>query len=232
MTSEKTLTPEAVSSGPPKDKSDIWWHGFFGVLLIATLISFTLWAGGQIQQSSHYAILVVTILFGCFMAFNIGGNDVANSFGTSVGAGTLTMKQALIVAAIFEVGGAVLAGGEVTDTVHSGIVDLEGVNLAPMDFVFIMMSALLGAAIWLLIATKMGWPVSITHSIVGGIVGASVTLGAVTGTRGWEMVQWGEIAQIVVSWFPSPLLGGVAAYFMFKARRWSAGSPCWPPSVR
>ncbi|WP_420176086.1 inorganic phosphate transporter [Luteococcus sp. OSA5] len=217
MTSEKTLAPEVAQTGPPKDKSDIWWHGFFGVLLVATLISFTLWAGGQIEQSAHYAILVVTILFGCFMAFNIGGNDVANSFGTSVGAGTLTMKQALIVAAIFEVGGAVLAGGEVTDTVRSGIVDLESVNLAPMDFAFIMMSALLGAAIWLLIATKMGWPVSTTHSIVGGIVGASVTLGMVTGTGGWEMVQWGEIAQIVVSWFLSPLLGGVAAYFMFKA---------------
>ncbi|OFS14452.1 inorganic phosphate transporter [Kytococcus sp. HMSC28H12] len=192
---------------------DLWWHLLFAVMLVGTLITFTSWATGQID--SHHAVLVVTILFGLFMAFNIGGNDVANSFGTSVGAGTLSMKQALMVAAVFEVGGAVLAGGEVTETVRSGIVDLDGMALAPMDFAFIMMSALLGAAVWLLVATQMGWPVSTTHSIVGGIVGAAVTLGLVTGEGGWEMVQWGEIGQIVISWFLSPLLGGVIAYLLF-----------------
>ena len=214
---EPTTTEAGRKPVPQHDPSDIWWHGFFGLLLIGTIVSFALWASGHIAQESHYAILIVTIIFGCFMAFNIGGNDVANSFGTSVGAGTLTMKQALIVAAIFEVGGAVLAGGEVTDTVRSGIVDLEGANLAPMDFAYIMMAALLGAAIWLLIATKMGWPVSTTHSIIGGIVGGAVTLGLMTGTGGWEMVQWSEIGMIVISWFLSPALGGIAAYFMFKA---------------
>ncbi|MFC0359913.1 inorganic phosphate transporter [Kytococcus schroeteri] len=207
-------SPPTTDAGRHGDGGrDLWWHLLFAVMLVGTLITFTSWATGQID--SHHAVLVVTILFGLFMAFNIGGNDVANSFGTSVGAGTLSMKQALMVAAVFEVGGAVLAGGEVTETVRSGIVDLDGMALAPMDFAFIMMSALLGAAVWLLVATQMGWPVSTTHSIVGGIVGAAVTLGLVTGEGGWEMVQWGEIGQIVISWFLSPLLGGVIAYLLF-----------------
>lgn len=206
-------TPEPPS---PQRGSDIVWHTAFGLLLVVTVVSFILWSMGEISQSSHYAVLVVTILLGVFMAFNIGGNDVANSFGTSVGAGTLTMKQALMVAAVFEVGGAVLAGGEVTDTVRSGIVDLDGVPLDPMDFAFIMMAALLGAALWLLVATQKGWPVSTTHSIIGGIVGAAVTLGFVTGDGGWEMVQWGGIVQIVISWFLSPVLGGLVAYVLFR----------------
>ncbi|PKZ42060.1 phosphate permease [Kytococcus schroeteri] len=214
MATSAPESPPTTDAGRHGDGGrDLWWHLLFAVMLVGTLITFTSWATGQID--SHHAVLVVTILFGLFMAFNIGGNDVANSFGTSVGAGTLSMKQALMVAAVFEVGGAVLAGGEVTETVRSGIVDLDGMALAPMDFAFIMMSALLGAAVWLLVATQMGWPVSTTHSIVGGIVGAAVTLGLVTGEGGWEMVQWGEIGQIVISWFLSPLLGGVIAYLLF-----------------
>ena len=130
----------------------------FGLLLLGTVVTFGLWVTDYVDATSHYALLIVTVFFGLFMAFNIGGNDVANSFGTSVGAGTLTMKQALMVAAVFEVGGAVLAGGGVTETVRSGIVDLEGVELAPMEFAYIMIAALLGAALWLLVATKMGWP--------------------------------------------------------------------------
>lgn len=194
---------------------DRWWHISFGLLLAAALIGFTFWSFGYVGQTEFRLVLIVTIIFGMFMAFNIGGNDVANSFGTSVGAGTLTMKQALMVAAVFEVSGAVLAGGDVTDTVRSGIVDLGGMSINPMDFVFIMMSALLGAAVWLLVATRMGWPVSTTHSIIGGIVGAAVTLGIVTGTGGLEMVQWGQIGQIAISWVLSPVLGGIAAYVLF-----------------
>ncbi|TBN20192.1 inorganic phosphate transporter, partial [Mycolicibacterium smegmatis] len=101
----------------------------------------------------------------------------ANSFGTSVGAGTLTMKQALLVAAIFEVSGAVIAGGDVTETIRSGIVDLSGVSVDPRDFMNIMLSALSAAALWLLFANRMGYPVSTTHSIIGGIVGAAIALG-------------------------------------------------------
>lgn len=194
---------------------DRWWHLSFGTLMAVTLAVFMTWSFSYVDPGANKAVLVLTILFGLFMAFNIGGNDVANSFGTSVGAGTLTMKQALIIAAIFEVSGAVLAGGEVTETVRSGIVDLNAIDLAPMDFVFIMMSALLGAAIWLLVATRMGWPVSTTHSIVGGIVGAALALGFATGTGGFEMVQWSEIGKIMLSWVLSPLLGGIVAWVLF-----------------
>lgn len=215
----QTLDQQPDAPAQPKTSGflgpDRWWHLSFGLLMAVALVSFTLWSFGYVDPSANRIVLITTILFGLFMAFNIGGNDVANSFGTSVGAGTLSMKQALVVAAIFEVSGAVLAGGEVTETVRSGIVDLNAIHLAPMDFVYIMMSALLGAALWLLVATRMGWPVSTTHSIVGGIVGAALTLGFTTGTGGWSMVQWSEIGKIVMSWVLSPLLGGVVAWLMF-----------------
>lgn len=215
----QSLKPQQDSSALPGKQGflgpDRWWHLSFGTLMAVTLAVFMSWSFTYVDPGANKAILVLTILFGLFMAFNIGGNDVANSFGTSVGAGTLTMKQALIIAAIFEVSGAVLAGGEVTETVRSGIMDLNAIDLQPMDFVFIMMSALLGAAIWLLVATRMGWPVSTTHSIVGGIVGAALALGFATGTGGFEMVQWSEIGKIVLSWVLSPLLGGIVAWVLF-----------------
>ena len=122
------------------------------------------------------------------------------------------MKQALLVAAVFEVSGAVIAGGAVTDTIRSGIVDLGGVSISPSDFIYIMLAALAAAAFWLLFATRMGYPVSTTHSIIGGIVGAAITLGFVTGqgSAALQMVQWDQIVQIVISWVLSPVLGGIA----------------------
>ena len=191
------------------------WHLAFGGLLAIACLAFGLWSFGYVGGPS--IILVTAIALGLFMAFNIGGNDVANSFGTSVGAKTLSMKQALLVAAIFEVSGAILAGGEVTDTVRSGIVDLGAVHLDPIDFVFIMMSSLFGAALWLLLATKFGLPVSTTHSIVGAIVGASLTLGYITGQGSLAMVQWDGIRDIAISWVLSPVLGGIVAYILFGA---------------
>lgn len=186
-------------------------------MLAVAFGAFTWWSFGYVDSSADKMILIVATVLGLFMAFNIGGNDVANSFGTSVGAGTLTMKQALLVAAVFEVSGAVIAGGEVTDTIRSGIVDLSVVQVSPMDFVFIMMAALFAAASWLLFATRMGYPVSTTHSIIGGIVGAALMLGFVSGQGGssLDMVQWDQIGQIAISWVLSPVLGGVVAYLLY-----------------
>lgn len=198
-----------------RDTSDKWWHLTFGGLMAVSFTAFAIWSFQYVDQANHSLVLITAVALGLFMAFNIGGNDVANSFGTSVGAGTLTIKQALLIAAVFEVAGAVIAGGSVTDTVRSGIVDLGAINLEPMQFVYIMMAALLGAAIWLLVATRMGWPVSTTHSIIGGIVGAALTLGLTQGIGGWEMVQWNKIGQIALSWVLSPLLGGLFAWLTF-----------------
>lgn len=193
---------------------------FFLLLSLATAAGFITW-GWDYVDHTYLVLFLVATGFGMFMAFNIGGNDVANSFGTSVGAGTLTIKQALVVAAIFEVSGAMLAGGAVTDTIRKGIVDLgqltSGEGFDPLDFVYIMMSALLAAACWLLIATRRGWPVSTTHSIVGGIVGSSITLGFIVsgGSEAFGLVHWGKIGTIAVSWVVSPVLGGLCSYLAY-----------------
>lgn len=192
---------------------------YFGILLLFVSIYFMFW-GFDFVQSPNKFIFLIAAIFGIFMAFNIGGNDVANSFGTSVGAGTLTLTQALIVAAIFEVSGAVLAGGEVTSTIKSGIVDLSKIGVSPMDFVYIMMSALMAASIWLLIATKKGWPVSTTHAIIGAIVGSSLTLAFVLDNpqiSALSIVKWNQIAKIAFSWVLSPLLGGIVSYAIYRA---------------
>lgn len=198
-------------------KEDFKLSAFFAIGFIAMVGYFIFW-GMDYTQGNSPVLFILATCFGVFMAFNIGGNDVANSFGTSVGAGTLTIKQALIVAAIFEVSGAVIAGGEVTKTIRKGIVDLSEINVEPMQFVYIMMAALLAAAIWLLIATKRGWPVSTTHSIIGGIVGSSITLGFFIGgaDTGFSLVKWDKIGTIAFSWILSPLLGGLVAYGLFS----------------
>lgn len=188
---------------------------FFGILLVADVLTFIFW-GLDYTLQNNVIVFVLASLFGLFMAFNIGGNDVANSFGTSVGAKTLTIKQALAVAAVFEVSGAVIAGGEVTKTIRKGIVDLSSFQIEPIQFVYIMMSALIAAALWLLFATRKGWPVSTTHSIIGGIVGASLALGIqIPGVHSLELIQWNKIGQIVVSWILSPVLGGTIAYALY-----------------
>jgi PiT family inorganic phosphate transporter len=188
----------------------------FGFLLVAMTGYFLMW-GIEYTNGNHTLLFVLATLFGVFMAFNIGGNDVANSFGTSVGAGTLTVKQALLVAAVFEVSGAVIAGGEVTKTIRKGIVDLTVINIEPMQFVYIMMSALLAAALWLMFASKRGWPVSTTHSIIGGIVGSSITLGFMINgyETGFALVQWDKIGMIAISWVLSPVLGGLVSYVLY-----------------
>lgn len=195
-----------------KDRTSL----FFGVLFLASTAWFLYW-GLDYTNHNHGLIFVLASAFGLFMAFNIGGNDVANSFGTSVGSGTLTIKQALIIAAVFEVSGAVIAGAEVTNTIRGGIVDLKDIAVEPMQFAYIMMAALLAAALWLLIASRKGLPVSTTHSIIGGIVGSSIMLGwLISGAdTALTLVHWDEIGTIAVSWVLSPLLGGAVSWFFY-----------------
>ena len=127
------------------------------LLFAVATIGFFVW-GYEYIPSNHFLLFCIATLFGLFMAFNIGGNDVANAFGTSVGAKTLTLKQALVVAAIFELSGAIFAGGEVTKTIRQGIVSMPTTDFDPMLFVAVMLSALLSAGLWLLFASKKGLP--------------------------------------------------------------------------
>ncbi|NVK22207.1 MAG: inorganic phosphate transporter [Kangiellaceae bacterium] len=150
----------------------------------------------------------IAVAFGFLMAFGIGANDVANAMGTSVGAKALTLKQAIIVAAIFEFAGAYLAGGEVTKTIRKGIIDANYFTDVPEFLVFGMMAALLAAGVWLLIASKFGWPVSTTHSIVGAIVGFAAVGVSV------DAVSWGKVGSIVGSWVITPMLAGVIAFLI------------------
>jgi PiT family inorganic phosphate transporter len=153
-------------------------------------------------------------LFGLFMAWGIGANDVANAMATSVGSKALTIKQAILVAAVFEFAGAVLAGGAVTSTIRKGIVDSSLLADSPELLIYGMLASLLAAGTWLLIASKNGWPVSTTHSIVGAIVGfAAVGIGV-------NAVQWGKVGTIVMSWVVSPVTAGFIAYLIYRSVQW------------
>lgn len=153
-------------------------------------------------------------IFGLFMAWGIGANDVANAMATSVGSKALTIKQAIFVAAVFEFAGAVLAGGEVTSTIRKGIIDATSVSDSPEILIYGMLASLAAAGCWLLIASRMGWPVSTTHSIVGAIVGFAVV------GIGVDAVHWGKIGEIVVSWIVTPMIAGFAAYLIYSSVQW------------
>ena len=149
--------------------------------------------------------------FGLFMAWGIGANDVANAMATSVGSKALTIKQAVLVAAVFEFAGAFLAGGQVTATIRKGIIDATAVESNPELLIFGMLAALLAAAVWLLVASRKGWPVSTTHSIVGAIVGFAVV------GIGVDSVHWSKVGTIAASWVVSPMLSGFLAFFIFMS---------------
>ena len=165
--------------------------------------------------ASHGTLLLaLACVFGLFMAWGIGANDVANAMGTSVGARALTLKQAILVAAIFEFLGAYLAGGEVTSTIRKGIVDPALLGDSPQLLVYGMLASLLAAATWLALASQKGWPVSTTHSIVGAIVGfAAVGISV-------DAVAWDKVAAIAASWVVSPLLSGTIAFLIFMSVKW------------
>jgi PiT family inorganic phosphate transporter len=157
--------------------------------------------------------IILAVIFGLYMTWGIGANDVANAMGTSVGSGAVTVKQAVLIAAIFEFAGAFIAGGSVTKTIRKGIIDPSAIAGSPELLVYGMLAALLAAAIWLMLATSRGWPVSTTHSIVGAIVGFAMA------GIGMDAVNWAKIGQIVASWVVSPVIGGVIALILMLSIR-------------
>lgn len=154
--------------------------------------------------------IVLALLLGFYMAWNIGANDVANAMGTSVGSGALKMRQALIIAAILEFCGAFFVGSHVSETIENGIINTEIFAGRPETFILGMLSSLLAAGVWLQIASYSGWPVSTTHSIVGAVLGFGLIIG------GPEAVYWGNMISIAASWIVSPVIGGFLSYFVFQ----------------
>ena len=156
-------------------------------------------------------LIGIAAVFGFLMAWGIGANDVANAMGTSVGSNAITIKQAIIIAMIFEFAGAYLAGGEVTSTIRKGIIDASFFVDSPELLVYGMIGALLAAGLWLIAASALGWPVSTTHSIIGAIVGfAAVGVGT-------EAVEWGKVVGIIGSWVVTPAISGFIAFMLFQS---------------
>jgi PiT family inorganic phosphate transporter len=159
------------------------------------------------------AFVVIAVIFGLYMTWGIGANDVANVMGTSVGSGAITVTTAIVIAGIFEFAGAALAGGHVTKTIRKGIIDPTPIVNNPEILVLGMLAALLAAAIWLMIASIRGWPVSTTHAIVGAVVGFAIA------GIGFDAVSWTKIGQIAASWVISPLIGGTLAFILMISIR-------------
>ncbi len=183
----------------------------FALFFMIGVLTYTFLSNGGI---SNNMFLAVAALIGAYMAMNIGANDVANNVGPAVGSRAMTMTMAIIIAAVFEAGGALIAGGEVVKTIKKGIIDIAAFGGNPDPFIWAMMAALLAAALWLNFATAMKAPVSTTHSIVGGVMGAGIA------AAGFSIVSWTTMAKIAASWVISPILGGViAAAFLFAIKK-------------
>jgi PiT family inorganic phosphate transporter len=182
------------------------------VVILAAIVS-----GGSPDQM----IVISAAAFGAYMALNIGANDVANNMGPAVGANALTMGGAIVIAAVFETAGALIAGGDVVSTISGGIVSPE--SLADRaTFIWAMMAALISAALWINLATWIGAPVSTTHSVVGGVMGAGIA------AAGFAAVNWPTMSNIAASWIISPVLGGaVAAMFLAFIKANSNCPACW-----
>ncbi|MDO3721122.1 anion permease [Marinobacter sp. chi1] len=177
------------------------------------LLGIWLVVGAISKDLPNSMLLMAAAVIGGYMAINIGANDVANNVGPAVGSGALSLGAAVIIAAIFEASGALIAGGDVVSTIKGGIIDPSTLGQG-QAFVWVMTAALLAGALWLNLATWMGAPVSTTHSIVGGVLGAGIAAG------GWAIADWGVMGKIAASWVISPVLGGaLAALFLFLIKK-------------
>ena len=183
----------------------------FSLFFMIGVLTFSLLSNGGI---SNNMFLAIAALIGAYMAMNIGANDVANNVGPAVGSKALTLTTAIIIAAVFEAAGALIAGGEVVNTIKSDIVGITAFGDNPNPFIWAMMAALLAAALWLNFATMMRAPVSTTHSVVGGVMGAGIA------AAGFSVVSWSTMVKIASSWIISPIMGGiVAALFLFAIKK-------------
>jgi PiT family inorganic phosphate transporter len=177
------------------------------------IVGIMLYTGLQAQNIPGSIMLVVAAMIGGYMALNIGANDVANNVGPAVGSQALTLTGAIVIAAVFESAGALIAGGDVVSTIKNGIINPEAIGDSDV-FIWMMTGALLAGAIWLNVATAIGAPVSTTHSIVGGVLGAGIAAG------GWGIADWSQMGAIAASWVISPVLGGaIAAGFLYLIKR-------------
>ena len=202
----KKLEEEALK----KSGTDFTRLGFALFFMIAVL-TFSFLSNGGVPNNMFLAIAA---LIGAYMAMNIGANDVANNVGPAVGSRAMTMSMAIIIAAIFEASGALIAGGDVVKTIKKGIIDISAFGGNPDQFIWAMMAALLAAALWLNFATMLRAPVSTTHSIVGGVMGAGIA------AAGFSIVSWTTMSKIAASWVISPLLGGIiAAIFLYSIKK-------------
>jgi len=183
----------------------------FALFFMVAVLSYSFMSTGGIPNN---LFLAIAALFGAYMAMNIGANDVANNVGPAVGSKALTMGGAIVIAAIFEASGALIAGGDVVKTIKKGIIDISAFGSNTDSFIWAMMAALLAAAIWLNFATVAKAPVSTTHSIVGGVMGAGIA------AAGFGIVAWSTMGKIAASWVISPILGGlIAAGFLFAIKK-------------
>lgn len=194
---------QQIEMATTRPRSELFRVGMAMLFLVAIAI----FVGISSRGVPSAYLLVAAAVIGGYMAMNIGANDVANNVGPAVGSKTITLAGAIVIAAIFEAAGALIAGGDVVTTIKKGIIDPAAVS-DPSAFVWLMMAALLAAAVWLNLATFMGWPVSTTHSIVGGVLGAGIAAG------GYGVANWDRMGAIAASWVISPLLGGVIAAIM------------------
>lgn len=205
-----------------KKNRSSFWSRHLDLLQLGTSIVFLLLIGLYASltganvsglATSSVWLLIVSAVVGGYMAMNIGANDVANNMGPAVGSGAMTMGWAILIAGVFEVMGAIIAGGDVVGTIKGAIIDLTKIEDSA-HFAWLMFAALLAGALWLHLATAIGAPVSTTHSIIGAVMGAGIAAG------GWGLVNWGTIGSIVISWVVSPVSGAlVAAAFLYLIKR-------------